>query len=106
MRSPCSLLQTEQNHVLQPIFIEDAPFDLHGPPLDSLQQLDIFPVLRASDLNAVLQIEPHKGRVEEDNDLLHPAGYLSSGGTQYTIGLPGCKCTLLAPVKYFTNQNP
>lgn len=69
MRSPCSLLQTEQNHVLQPIFIEDAPFDLHGPPLDSLQQLDIFPVLRASDLNAVLQIEPHKGRVEGGDPL-------------------------------------
>ena len=44
-------------------------------------------------------MEPHEGRVEKDN---HP----SSDGAQDTIGLPSCKSTLLAHVKFFIHQGP
>ena len=79
---------------------------LHGPLLHALGKLDIFPVLGAPDLDRVLQMGPHEGREEEDNHLLVPAGHPSSDGTRDTIGLPGCKHTLLAHVKFFISQDP
>ena len=57
----------------QPFFIREmlqVPSYLCGPPLDPLQQLPVFLVLGAPDLDAVLQMGPHKGRVERDNHLL------------------------------------
>ena len=48
----------------------------------------------------------HKDRVEGDNYLPLPAGHPSSDGTQNTIGLLGCKHTLLVHVKFFVSQNP
>jgi len=64
---------------------------LSGLPLDPLQQLLVLLILGASDLHTVLQMGPREGRVERDNPLPVPAGYLSSDGTQDTIGLPSCK---------------
>jgi len=51
----------------QPFLIGEVlqPSDhLSGPPLELLQQLHIPPVLRAPNLDAVLQMGPHKGRTE------------------------------------------
>ena len=62
-----SLFQAEQAQILQPVFIKVVlqSLDLlHGPPLDPLQKLHIFPLLRAPDLDAVFQLGPHEGRVE------------------------------------------
>ena len=62
-----SLLQAKQTQFPQPFLIGEVlqPLDdLNGPPLDPLQQLCIPPVLRASGLDAVLQMGPYKGRVE------------------------------------------
>ena len=69
------------------------------------QKLHLFPVLGAPDLDAVLQMVPHEGRVERHNHLLRPAGH-PSDAAQDTFGLMGCKCTLLAHVKLFICQDP
>ena len=62
MKSPLqlSLFQVEQAQLPQPFFIggvlqpSDHP---HGPPpLDLLQKLHIYPVLRTPDLDAVLHL--------------------------------------------------
>ena len=71
MRSPCSLLQTEQAQLPQPVFVGEVlqpPDHLSGPPLDSLQQLPVFLVLGAPDLDTVLQMGPHEGRVERERE--------------------------------------
>ena len=39
----------------------------HGPPLDPLQQVHVFPVLRAPELDAVLQVRSHQSGVEGQN---------------------------------------
>ena len=62
-------------------------------------------MLGAPDLDVVPQMRPHEGRAEGDSHLLHPAGHFSSEGTQDTIGLSGCRYTLLAHVKFFINQD-
>ena len=72
------LLQAEQAQLPQPVFVEEVlqPSDhLCGPPLDPLQQLHIFPVLGAPDLDAVLKMGPHKSRAERDSHLPVPAGH-------------------------------
>ncbi|KAK4829642.1 hypothetical protein QYF61_005935 [Mycteria americana] len=58
IRSPQSLRQAEQPQLSQPFSIGEVfqPSDhLHGPPLDSLQQLHVLLVLRAPELDAALQ---------------------------------------------------
>ncbi|KAK4818126.1 hypothetical protein QYF61_006213 [Mycteria americana] len=77
-----SLLQAEQPHLSQPVFIGEVfqPSDhFCGPPLDLLQQVHLFPVLRAPELDAVLQ---------------------------NTVGLLGCERTLSAHVQLFIHQYP
>ena len=113
MCSPHSLFffsfQAEQAQLLQPVLIGQVlqPLDcLHGPPLDPPQQLHILPVLGASALDTVVQQGPHESRVEGDNHLPVLAGHPSSDGTQNTIGLLGCKHTLVARIKFFINQDP
>jgi len=44
--------------------------------LDPLQQFHVLLVLRAPELNAVLQVRSHQSRVEGQNHLSRPAGYL------------------------------
>ena len=78
MRSPQSFLFSKLNKPgsLSLFFIGEVlqPSDhLHGPPLDLLQQFLILLVLGALGLNALLQMGPHKGRVDADNPLPHPA---------------------------------
>ncbi|KAK4830276.1 hypothetical protein QYF61_009369 [Mycteria americana] len=57
------LLQAEQPQLSQPVFIGEVlqPSDhLHGPPLDSLQQVHVLLMLEAPELNTVLQFwTPH-----------------------------------------------
>jgi len=52
-----SLFQAEQTQFLHRFFTGEVlqPLDrLHGPSLDPFQKLDIFPMLRATDLDTVL----------------------------------------------------
>ena len=104
-----SYLQAEQAQFLHPVFIGGVlqPLDhLCDPPLGSLQKFHTFPVLGAANLNGVLQLRPHKGRVEGGNQLPRPAGHPSSDGTQGTIAFLGCKHTLLVHAKFFIKEEP
>ncbi|KAJ7401265.1 hypothetical protein BTVI_97626 [Pitangus sulphuratus] len=64
IRSHQSLLFSRLNNPSpQPFLMEEVlhPSDhLHGPPLDSLQQVHVFLVLRTPDLDAALQVFIHK----------------------------------------------
>jgi len=64
--SPCTLLQAEQHQLFQPELTAEVlqPSDhFCGLPLDLLQQVHVFPVLRAPELDAGLQVESHQSRV-------------------------------------------
>ncbi|KAK4817103.1 hypothetical protein QYF61_027966 [Mycteria americana] len=76
----------------------------HGPPLDPLQQLHVLLVLRAPDLDAVLQVGSHQSRAEGQNHLPRPAGHASFDAAQDTVGLLGCKHTLSAHVQLFIHH--
>jgi len=80
------LLQAEQAQFPQPTFVKEVlqPSDhLCGLPLDPLLQLYIFPVWEAPDLDTVLQLGPHKGRVEGSNHHPSPAGHPSSDAAPF-----------------------
>jgi len=73
-----SLFQAEQAQFFLPFFIREVlqPSDhLHCPPLDPLQKPHIFPMLGAPGMDTVLQLGPHKGRVERDNHFPLPPGH-------------------------------
>ena len=67
-----------------------------GPPLDLLQQVHVFLVLRTPELNAVLQVRSHQSRVEGQNHLSRPAGHASPDAAQDTVGPLGCQRTFWA----------
>jgi len=97
-----SLLQAEQSQLSQPFLTGEVfhPSDnFCGPPLDPLQQVHIFPVLRAPELNGGLQVGSHQRGAAGQNLLPEPADYASFGAAQDTIGLLGCKPTLLGHVE-------
>ena len=74
-----SFPQTEQAQFPQPFLIGEGfqPLDhLHGPPLDPLQKLDVICLLQASDMDAILQLRPHEGRVKGVDHLHCLSGYL------------------------------
>ncbi|KAK4816838.1 hypothetical protein QYF61_023902 [Mycteria americana] len=104
-----SFLQAEQCPLSQPFLIEEVFQPSHhfcGPPLDLLQQVHVFPALRAPELDEVLQGGSHQSGAEGQNHLLHPTGHTFVDAAQDTVGFLGCKCTLLAQVQLFIHQYP
>lgn len=61
---------------------------LSGSSLDLLQQLYVFLVFGTPSLDAVLQMSPYKGRVEENNHLPCLAGQFSINAAQDSFALP------------------
>jgi len=78
---------------------------LCGLPLALLQQLYIFLVLGAPELDAVLQVGTHESRVGGQNHLPRPAGHASLDATQNMIDLLGCKCILPVHSESLINQH-
>ena len=78
---------------------------LHDPPLDPLEQIYGSLVLGAPGLDIVLQVGPHKSRVEGGNHFRCPTGHLSFDASQDTVGLPGSNHILLAHMKLLIHQN-
>ncbi|KAK4827132.1 hypothetical protein QYF61_014526 [Mycteria americana] len=66
----------------------------------------VFAVLRAPEVDAVLQVGSHQSRAEGQNHLPRPAGHASFDAAQDTVGLPGCEYTLPAHVQLFIHQYP
>ncbi|KAK4805635.1 hypothetical protein QYF61_009861 [Mycteria americana] len=80
-----------------------------GPPLDLLQEVHVFPVLRTLELDTVLQVGSHQSRAEGQNQLPHPAGHASFDAAHQkkdTVGFLGCEHTLPAHVQLFIHQYP
>ncbi|KAK4818926.1 hypothetical protein QYF61_022103 [Mycteria americana] len=77
-----------------------------GPPLGPLQQVHVILVLKAPELDTVLQTGSHQSRVEWQNHLPRPAGHTSFDAAQDTVGLLGCEHTLLAHVQLVVHQYP
>lgn len=99
----------KQGQFPQPFFIVVVlqPSDRHhGPPLDTLQQFHIFPVLVSPGLKAVFQMRSHEGRVEGGNPLPLPAGHHSFDEAQDMVGLSSCKHMLTAHIQLSIHQNP
>ena len=104
-----SLTQAKQSRFAQLFIIGQVlqhSDHLCGPPLDPLQHLHALFELGAPGQTAVLQVRPHKGRVERDNALPLPAGHPSFDAAQDTAGLLVSKSTLLAHIQLFIHQNP
>ncbi|PKU42315.1 rna-directed dna polymerase from mobile element jockey-like [Limosa lapponica baueri] len=80
--------------------------DLCGPPLDSFQQIHVLPMLRTSELDAVLQVESHQSRVEGQNHLPQPAGRNSFDAAQDAVVWLGCQHTMLAHVELLVHRHP
>ncbi|KAK4824151.1 hypothetical protein QYF61_011229 [Mycteria americana] len=102
-------LSAEQPQLSQPVLVGEVfqPSDhFHGPPLDLLQQVHVFCVLRAPELDAGLQVGSHQSRAEGQNHLPRPAGHASFDAAQGTVGLLGCEHTLSAHVQLFIHQYP
>ncbi|KAK4830181.1 hypothetical protein QYF61_008972 [Mycteria americana] len=99
----------EQAQLSQPFLIgEVLQLSDHfcGPPLDPLQQVHVFPVLRTPELDAALQVGSHQSRAEGQNHLPRPAGHAAFDAAQDTVGFLGCECTLSAHVQLFIHQYP
>ena len=106
MRSPPepSLLQDEQSQLPQPLLIGEVlqPSDhLSDPPLDPLQELHVLPVLGCSTPDGASQDLSRVG-----NHLPLPTGHPFYNAAQSTVGLPGCKQTLLAHVQLLVYKDP
>jgi len=78
---------------------------LSGSPLDILQDLHDLPVLGVPGLDTVLQMGPHRSQAEGENYLPLPAGPPFFNAAQNTVGLLGCKRTLLAHVQLLVYQD-
>jgi len=63
-------------------------------------------MLGAPGLDTALQMGPHKSRAEGNSSVSLPAGCTSFVAAQDTVGLLGCKSTLLARVQLLTHHKP
>ena len=101
------LLQAEQPQLSQSFLIaEMLQLSDHscGLPLDLPQQLHVFPVLRAPEMDTGLQVGSHQSRVEGKNQPPRPAGHSSFVGAQNTVGLLSCKHMFSGHVQLFIHQ--
>ncbi|NXV66186.1 F120B protein, partial [Molothrus ater] len=71
------------------------PSDHLCSPLDSLQQVKVFPVLGMSELGTAPQVGCHQSRVDRENPLPCPAGHAALDAAQGSAGSLGCEHTLL-----------
>ena len=57
-------------------------------------------------MDEVLQMWPHCSRTEGEDHLPQPVGHALFNAAQDMVGLPDCKCTLLAHVQLLIYQDP
>jgi len=77
-----------------------------GPPPDPFQQVHVFPVLRAPELDVGFQLGSHQSRAEGKNHLLQPTGHTSFDAAQDMVGLLSSERTLSAQVQLFIHLYP
>lgn len=86
---------TEQLQLSQPVSVGEVLWssDHLCGPLDPLQQVRVFLMFWASELNVRLQVVSQSG-ADGDNHLPRPAGHPSFDAAKDMAGFPGCKHTL------------
>ncbi|KAK4807083.1 hypothetical protein QYF61_018424 [Mycteria americana] len=101
--------QAKQSQLSQPLLIRLLLQTLHQlrcPSLDTLQHLNVFPVLRGPKPNTVFEVQPHQCRVQGHNHFPTPAGHTIFDTSQDAIGFLGHLGTLLAHIQLAVNQQP
>ena len=102
------LLQTNQTQLPQLLlirFVLQTAHQLCCPPLDMLQGFDVFLTVRGPKLDTVLEVQPHQGCLQGDDNLPAPAGHTISNTGQDGIGLLGHLGTLSAHIQPSINQH-
>ncbi|KAK4815928.1 hypothetical protein QYF61_010185, partial [Mycteria americana] len=87
-----------------PIWVAKTVTEVGNKPRNT--NVHVFPVLRAPELDAVLQVGSHQSRVEGQNHIPRPAGHNSFEAAQDVVGFLGSECTLSAHVQLFIHQYP
>ena len=106
--SQSPLLQVKETQLHQPVLIREMLYSLNhfcGSALDSLKP---FPVLelRGSELDRILQMRSHQGRVEVEENLSRPTDHTPSNTPHDVIGLLGHKGTVLGHGHSAVYQDP
>ena len=89
-----SSLQAEPPQLSPPFFRGEVFHPSHhfcGPPLDPFQQVHVLVMLRAPELDGVLQVRSCQSRAEWQNHLPQSAGHNYFYAAQYADGLLGCE---------------
>jgi len=71
-----------------------------------LQQVHVFAVLRAPELDARLQVGSQQRGTEGQNPLLRSAGHVAFDAGQESVDLLGCQRALSDHVQLFIHQYP
>ncbi|KAK4816506.1 hypothetical protein QYF61_017467 [Mycteria americana] len=101
-------LQAKQPQFPQPLLIRLVLQTLHQlrcPSLDTLQHLNVSPVVRGPKLNTVFEVRPHQCRVQGHDHFPGPAGHTIVHTSQDVIGLLGHLGTLLAHIQAVIDQH-
>ena len=73
--------------------------------MDLLQQLHVYSVLRAPEVDTGLQVRSQQSGAEWQNPLHRPAGHAAFDAAQYMVGFLGCECTLRGHAELLVNQH-
>ncbi|KAK4814940.1 hypothetical protein QYF61_006884 [Mycteria americana] len=102
-------LQAKQPQVPQPLpislVLQTLP-QLRCPSLDTLQPLNVSPVVGGPTLNTAFKVRPHQCPVQGHDHCPSPAGHTISGTSQDAIGFLGHLGTLLAHIQAAVNEHP
>jgi len=93
-----SFVQAKETQLPQPFLVREMLHSLThlcGSVLDSLKQFTALE-LRGPELDTILQMRSHQGRVEAEENLPGPTNHTPSDTPQAAIGLLGHKGPMLA----------
>ncbi|KAK4832598.1 hypothetical protein QYF61_024389 [Mycteria americana] len=102
-------LQAKQSQLPQPLLIRLLLQTLHQlrcPSLDTLQHLNVSPVVRGPKLNTGFEVRPHQCQVQGHDHFPAPAGHAIFDTSQDAIGFLGHLRTLLAHIQAAVKQHP
>ena len=96
---------SKQAQLPQPLLVGEmlqSPPHPHSPALGSLQYLLIFLQLGSPALDTGLQMGPHQGRVDGEENLPRPAGHTPLDAPQDPIGLLGIMVKIIQKLELYT----
>ena len=109
MRSPLPLLQAKETQLPQFFLLREMLQSLNhfcGSVLDSLKTFLVLCELRVRELDTILQMRSHQGRVEGEENGSQSNNYTPSNTPQDAISFLGHKGTVLAYGHPAVHQDP